>query len=236
MLQRNNPLAQSIYSLLDFTAGGAAMGRPGNNNNNFAVNANMQQQQQMQMMYPQQQQQQQQQIPGAIGVGGMIPALAGGNTNNINNIPNQQGQRQPPLTPGGRHAQRKGAPKKRRRLDTDFETTNAAGGFPPSQPMMPFNGSGYYPPSSLFNTASMNGNMSGSLPTMNNSIDPLNNGECSLFGDGSFDFNFFGAVDEEAMLQFGNMVADNINKTAQETQKGEVTRHNLCYSIFYSIG
>ncbi len=230
LLQKSNPLAHSMYSLLDYTAGGAVMTSvaAGNNNSN---NNNMQQQQQQQaMMYPQQQQQQMQHVGGGGGGGGgliggvpisMVP-MNNGLGNNNNNQQHHQG-RQPPLTPGGRHAQRKGAPPKRRRLDTDFDNT---AGNNISHHNITLGGLGggllpYFPP--YFDPNSLP-----SMPMHN--IDPLNNGEDSIFGDGSF--NFFGAVDEKAMLQFSGMLADNINKT-QETHEGKLI--DLRVYIFYLL-
>jgi len=204
MLQRNNPLAQSMYSLLDFTAGGAAVGTGSvNNNSNVVPSRNghifhpQQQQQQQQyqghMMYPQQHQPLM--LPtngvagGAGGAGGeiyMVPMRSLGNNQVHQQHQHQSQQRQPPLTPGGRHAQRKGAPKKRR-LENDFDTTLPYGG--PNGP-----------------------------PPLDPSIlDPLNNGELSIFDDFPLDF-FKGAVDPQSVNHFANLVADNINKNQQKTQ------------------
>lgn len=197
LLQRNNPLAQSMYSLLDYAAGGAAMGTGSVNNNSTVLPSNNgymfhqqqqqhQQQYQGQMMYPPPQQ------PVLLPDNGVVGGVGGGihmvSMGGIGNNQQQMQQRQPPLTPGGRHAQRKGAPKKRRRLDNDFET------------MLPYGG------------------VNEPLPFDPSIIVPLNNGEYSLFDNFSFDPH---------MMQICERFADKINKTQQEIQgvgKNNVTR------------
>ena len=196
MLQRANPLAQSMYSLLDFTAGGPVMTVPGigtHINNNGNVHYHQQQPQQMQMLYPQ--------MPppppppphngnlaGGIDSFTMMPMGGMNGTEHhqheyVQPVQQQQHiqqQKPPPTTPGGRHAQRKGAPKKRRRLDMEFEST--------------------HPPY-------LDGN------TTNTSTDPLGDAEYSLFGDLSDDLRFFsGAVEPAEVMHWSTAVAETINK------------------------
>lgn len=233
MLQKMNPLAQSMYSLLDFTAGGAAMqtttaGTAAGGNTNTAPNNNghmnypQQQQQQVHMMYPPQIPQQHQLPPPShhndnkIGgaAGGILMIPFGGPANN------QHQQQHHQQTPGGgRHAQRKGAPKKRRRLENDFESTRL-----------------YHPPANGAGGGTIGGAVPyGTFPPLDNTnnthnIDPLNNAEYSLFGDVSFDFLHGAAVVPAEVIQWSTLLADNINKTGMH--EGTLKLHGMGLILF----
>ena len=117
----------------------------------------------------------------------------------------------PQVTPGRQANQRKGAPKKRRRLDSEFDGTTTRGGGDAFQP--------------LFNS---------SPPLASNNQHPLDNNEYSLFGDFPFDL-LNRAVDPIAMMnvldhpgdeinKFSTFLADNINRqTAMQTETNATT-------------